>query len=114
MLLPSLLTAALRGRLPVERVVRLVAGEPARLFGLSSRKGAIRPGLDADLCLYDPRPETIVRREQMWSKAADIDKLYEGYHLQGCVAATYVGGRLVFRGGEILAPAGSGEFVRPL
>ncbi len=113
MLLSIMLTAALRGRLPMERVVGLIAGAPARLFGLSSRKGAIRPGLDADVCLYDPRPETIMTRDQMWSKAGDIDKLYEGYRLQGRVAATYVCGRPVFRGGEILAPPGSGEFVRP-
>jgi allantoinase len=113
MLLPILLTAALQGRLALTQVVRWVCGEPARLFGLASRKGAIRPGLDADLCLYDPRPETVMTRDRMWSKAAAIDKFYEGYRLQGRVEATYVCGRLAYLAGEILAPPGSGRFVRP-
>jgi allantoinase len=113
MLVPIMMTAALRGRLPVTKVLRLLCGGPARLFGLSTRKGAIRPGLDADLCLYDPRPETAMTRDRMLSQAADVDRLYEGYRLQGRVEATYVCGRLVYRGGQVLAAAGSGRFVKP-
>lgn len=113
-LLPLMLTAALRGRLPLEQVVRLISSGPARLFGLAPRKGVIQPGADADLCLYDPRPATVLRREQMWSQAREVDKLYENYPLQGQVVATWVRGRLVFRAGEILAPTGTGRFIAPL
>jgi allantoinase len=113
MLVPMMLTAALRGRLSVEQVVRLISAEPARLYGLAPRKGTIAPGADADICVYDPRRENVMTREQMWSKARDIDKLYDGVTLQGGVVATICGGRIVFRGGKILAPAGSGGFVAP-
>jgi allantoinase len=113
-LLPLMVTAALQERLSLSQVVKLLCSEPARLFGLAPRKGVIQPGADADLCLYDPRQATIFRREDMWSQARDVDKLYEGISLQGRVVATWVRGRLVYQEGKILAPAGSGCFIAPL
>lgn len=113
-LLPMMLTAALRGRLPLEQAVRLISTEPARLFELAPRKGSIAPGADADICIYDPRPVTVFGYAQMLSQARDIDKLYEGVEMQGQVAATLCGGRFVFRAGEVTAPAGSGGFVGPI
>ena len=41
------------GRLSLERAVELVAGTPARLFGLPA-KGAMEVGRDADLVLWKP------------------------------------------------------------
>jgi allantoinase len=38
----------------LEHVVREMSESPARLAGLSSRKGRIAKGLDADLCAFDP------------------------------------------------------------
>lgn len=37
--------------LPVERVLPLLTENPARLLGLADRKGAVAPGMDADLVL---------------------------------------------------------------
>jgi len=113
MLLPMMMTAALQGRLSLEDAVRLISAEPARLYGLAPRKGTIAPGADADICVYDPRPETVMTGERMLSQARDVDKLYDGMSLQGQVVATICGGRLVVREGEILAPPGSGGFVAP-
>jgi D-hydantoinase len=112
-LLPMMMTAALSGRLSVEQVVRLISSEPARLFGLSPRKGQIQPGADADLCIYDPRPKTAMTRDRMFSKSRDVDRLYEGMPLQGEVAATISRGRPVFREGRIVAERGSGRFIAP-
>jgi len=113
-ILPMLMTAALRDqRLSVEQVVRLTSGEPARLFGVAPRKGTLQPGADADICLYDPRPTTMLTYDQMWSQAKGIDKLYLDMEFQGGVVSTFVRGRRVFHEGEILAPKGSGCFVAP-
>ena len=43
-----------KGRITLERFVRLTATNPARLYGLGPRKGAIAVGADADLALWDP------------------------------------------------------------
>jgi allantoinase len=113
MLLPMMMTAALKGRISVEQVVRLISAEPARLFGLAPRKGTIATGADADICIYDPSPTMVMTREQMWSQARDVNKLYEGMSMQGRVVATLSAGRIVFHEGEIVAPAGSGRFIVP-
>ena len=70
-------------------------------------------GANADLCLYNPRPLTTLNYEKMWSQARDVDKLYLDIESQGEVISTYVRGQRVFHQGEILAPAGSGQFVAP-
>lgn len=41
------------GRIGVERMVEVLAATPARLFGLPA-KGAVEPGRDADLVVWDP------------------------------------------------------------
>jgi allantoinase len=112
-LLPMMMTAALKGRLSVEQVVRLVSSEPARLFGLAGRKGTVEPGADADICVYDPRPEMVLTRDRMFSRARDVNKLYDGMPLQGEVVATVSAGRVVFGEGKILADKGSGRFIAP-
>lgn len=112
-LLPLMLDAALRGRLTLAQAVALISSQPARLFGLYPRKGAIVEGADADICLFDPRPTITFSRDRMVSKAADVDKLYEGLELRGEVVATISHGRVIYEKGAILAEPGSGRFLRP-
>lgn len=56
--MPSLFChGVLSGRLSVQKFVELTASNPAKLYGLSGRKGAIAPGYDADLVIWYPTPE---------------------------------------------------------
>ena len=45
------------GRIGLNRFVEIVATAPAKMFGLSARKGMIAPGLDADIVIFDPDHE---------------------------------------------------------
>ena len=110
-LLPSMLSAALEGGLPLARAIELIAEGPARTFGLEGRKGAIALGADADFCLFDPQARTRFTRNQMHSKAAEVDRIYLDTEFQGRVVATLSRGRVVFRDGQILAESGSGRFL---
>ncbi|HUG64727.1 MAG TPA: dihydropyrimidinase [Gaiellaceae bacterium] len=42
------------GRISLNRMVELLATNPAKLFGLYPRKGTIAPGSDADIVVFDP------------------------------------------------------------
>jgi dihydropyrimidinase len=97
-----------KGRLTIERLVDVLATSPARLFGLA-RKGAIEPGRDADLVLFDPN----VRRTL---HAADLHHTsdytpYEGFELSGAVRSVFVRGRPVIRDGAFVGRRGFGRFV---
>jgi dihydropyrimidinase len=97
-----------KGRISLERMVDLLATTPARLFGLE-RKGAIEPGRDADLVLFDPAARRKLR-------AADLHHTsdytpYEGFELTGAVRSTFVRGRPVIRDGAFVGQRGFGQFV---
>ncbi len=89
------------GKLTLEQFTRAWAEEPARIFGFSPRKGAIVPGADADLVLFDP--------EERWEiHAADLhmntDCLpYEGMSVQGRVRATLLRGEVIVQNNALQA-----------
>ena len=49
-----------RGRLTAGQFVALTSSNPARLYGMYPRKGAIAVGSDADLAVWDPDREEVV------------------------------------------------------
>jgi len=98
------------GRLSLERWVELVAGAPARLFGLAHRKGSLRTGLDADVVVFDPAARRRLDARNLHSRSDHSP--YEGMEVTGWPALTISRGRIVASRGE---PAGAepgwGRFV---
>lgn len=62
---PLVLSEGARRGIPLDRLVDVLATAPARIFGLHPRKGAIAPGADADLVLWDPEPGWTVRAAEL-------------------------------------------------
>jgi allantoinase len=114
-LLAALFTGA-AARAGPELDVRKVAGfvawrlaaKPAKRLGLWPRKGAIAPGADADIVLFDP--ERVWTLERHASHTHGVDP-YVGRSFRGQVARTLVRGRTVYRDGEIVANAPRGRFI---
>jgi allantoinase len=90
--------------LTITDVVRLCAVNTAKQVGLSHRKGALRPGLDADICVFDDGKEWKVGREQMLFR--NKVSPYQGKTMRGCVKETWVRGQKVFE-----REGGKGGFV---
>jgi allantoinase len=80
-------------------VVRLCALNTAKQVGLSHKKGALRPGFDADVCVFDDEGTFVVGREQMLFR--NKVSPYQGREMRGVVRETWVRGSKVFeRGAE--------------
>ncbi|MDN3240112.1 dihydroorotase [Glycomyces tritici] len=73
--------------------VRVLAETPARLFRLST-KGAVEPGRDADLVVFDPEREWTVDADSVGAKCGW--SAYEGRRFRGAVEHTFRAGNLVY------------------
>ena len=106
--LAAVWTGASRRGCSARDLARWMSHEPAQLCGLGSRKGAIRPGHDADLVLWDPDATWDVRAAELEQR----HKLtpYDGLALRGAVRATYLRGVRVWDEGG-LAVAGHGTLL---
>jgi dihydropyrimidinase len=96
------------GRIPVERLVDLLATAPARRFGLG-RKGAVEVGKDADVVLFDPAARRTIRQVDL-HHTSDFTP-YEGMGVTGAVRSVFVRGRGVIRNGRAVGDRGWGAFV---
>jgi dihydroorotase len=104
--LSMFLTAALEGKVPLERVVEACSTAPARLFKLD-KKGEIRPGFDADLVLVDLEKEYEIRDEDVLSLVGWSP--YAGRKVKGKPVRTIVRGRTVYKDGKVVGEKGYGK-----
>ncbi|MGE5819337.1 MAG: dihydroorotase [Deltaproteobacteria bacterium] len=82
-----------KGRISLERLAQVASENPARIFGLYPKKGAILPGADADLVVVDLQRRAKITREMLhtvtpWS-------VYEGWDVTGWPVMTLVRGNIV-------------------
>jgi allantoinase len=85
----------------IEDVVRWMCRAPARLAGLEARKGAIAPGKDADLIVWDPDAESSVDPAALYHRHPVTP--YAGLRLRGRVVTTLVRGETVLWEGRCAA-----------
>ncbi|MDP7022502.1 MAG: dihydroorotase [Candidatus Krumholzibacteria bacterium] len=75
------------------RVLALMSSRPGAILG--GNAGSLEPGSPADLCLFDPEEEWLVRAEDMASRSRNT--AFEGMTLRGRVRATFLNGSPVYR-----------------
>jgi len=112
--LPVMWTAVHRrgmhSKLAFDRLGEWMSGAPARLAGLSARKGSLTPGADADLVVFDP--------DATWKLGSDDlhyrHKLspYLGAELRGRVLETWLRGELLYSVGHFADQPPGRELVR--
>jgi dihydroorotase len=82
-----------RGTVTLSRLVELLAVNPARILNVPG--GSLAEGAVADVTILAPDLDVIVRADHMRSKSKNTP--FDGWTLRGGVAATIVGGRVVYR-----------------
>jgi allantoinase len=106
--LSALWTEASRRDIGLHQLSQWLSAGPARLAGLTGRKGAIVVGADADLIFFDPA------KPVDWSRPVEHrHKLtpYAGQPLHGVVERTILRGRTIYENGQ-LSPEPQGTIVR--
>jgi len=109
LMLPVMWDSAMSRDFSVSRLVECMSATPAKVLGLSSFKGKIAAGMDADIVALDPDAEWTVRGELLYHRHKITP--YEGVKLRGKVFETWLRGRSVFRDGSLAAEP-FGKFLR--
>jgi dihydropyrimidinase len=91
------------------QLVRLLSENPAKIFGLFPRKGALQKGSDADLVLFDPSEVQEIRQKTLHSGAPYT--VYEGRKCLGKPVLTMQRGKIVVENGEMKGSSGIGKFL---
>jgi dihydropyrimidinase len=109
--LPIMWTYGVRaGRITPNQFVAYTSTNPAKIFGLYPRKGALLPGSDADIVLWDP--EKRMKYGVAYSHHRTDYSLYEGWELVGYPEKVFLRGKLIVDGEQWLGHAGGGEFLK--
>jgi len=88
--------------------IAAMTSRPAARFGFGGRKGAIEPGFDADLVVFDPEAAWVVDETASHSNAGWSP--YHARHVKGRIRYTICRGQVVWDG-ETVAPPGSGRWL---
>jgi dihydropyrimidinase len=110
-MLPMLYSEGVRtGRISLARFVEVTSTNVAKIFGLYPRKGALLPGSDADLVIFDPELTRTINAGMLKSNA-DYS-VFDGWEVTGWPVTTIRRGEVIFRDDEIVAQPGSGQLVQ--
>ena len=99
-----------KGRISLNRMVELLATNPAKLFGLYPRKGTLAVGSDADVVVFDPERTVTISAKTHHSR---VDyNLFEGTEVQGSPDVVLLRGNVLVEGDALVAKPGIGQFVK--
>jgi dihydropyrimidinase len=99
-----------KGKMDLHTFVNCASTQAAKLFDLYPRKGAIQPGADADLVVYDPK-----YRGKISAKTQYVNSDYnafEGWKIEGRPSVVTVRGKVAARDGKFVGTIGRGKFLK--
>ena len=97
------------GKITVEQMCRLLSENPAKLYGVYPKKGALLEGSDGDIVVFDPEKESVISAK---THAYNTDNNpFEGFALHGDIDKVFLRGNLVVEGGKVVKER-TGEYVK--
>ncbi len=108
--LPLIYTeGVLKKRISLNKLVEVLSTNPAKIFGLFPRKGAIMPGSDADITIVDINETKKVTAKDLHSTVDWTP--YEGMVLTGFAATSILRGEVLVHNGELKGKQGYGKLL---
>jgi dihydropyrimidinase/dihydroorotase len=101
-----------KGRISLKRLVEVCCKNPALICGLYPKKGALLPGSDADIVIFDlkKKVENLSQREHLHGNATAT--YMRGRDITGWPIMTILRGNVVMENGEITAKPGFGQVIK--
>jgi dihydropyrimidinase len=98
------------GKITLNRFVEITSTAPARIFGMYPKKGAIAPGSDADIVVWDPKAEHLISAKTHHMR---VDySMFEGFKVQGNARQVLSRGELIVEYGRYVGRVGRGQYLR--
>jgi len=98
-----------RRAVSLPRLVELMTEKPAKIFGLYPRKGVLQKGSDADVLIFDPTKEHVIRAATTHTKT-DYS-MYENRRVLGSPELVMQRGEVLLEHGELRAEKGRARFL---
>jgi dihydropyrimidinase len=102
-------TAVVSGKITPNQFVALTSTNAAKIFGLYPSKGALLPGSDADIVIWDPDRKLTYGIAHAHHRT-DYN-LYEGWELTGFPEKVFLRGHCIVDGDQWLGRRGMGKFI---
>ena len=99
-----------QGRLSLNQLVNVTSTAAARLFGLYPQKGALAPGADADLVLFDPSRNVTISAVSLHQNCDYTP--YEGWSVAGWPRSVLSRGQVIVQDGRFVGAAGRGRYLK--
>ena len=97
------------GKITVEQMCRLLSENPAKLYGVYPKKGALLEGSDGDIVVFDPEKESVISAK---THAYNTDNNpFEGFAIHGDIDKVFLRGNLVVESGKVVKEK-TGEYVK--
>jgi len=97
------------GKIDLHRLVDIASTQPAKIFGLYPKKGAIEVGSDADLVIFDPDYRGVISAQ---TQTMNVDySAFEGWKTEGRASVVTVRGQVAVRDGKFTGTLGRGRFL---
>ena len=98
------------GKISLNQFVALHCTNPAKIFGLYPQKGALLPGADADIVIWDPAKE-VDYGVKVAQHRTDYN-LFEGWKLKGFPEKVFLRGELIVDGQRWAGKPGNGRYLK--
>ena len=109
-LFPIMFTYGPGNGIEYPKVSKLLSLNPAIIFGLYPKKGALYPGFDADIIVIDP-----IKRKEIKSSNLHMSSdysPYEGFILSGFPDMVFSRGKLILKDEKFLGEKGRGKYIK--
>ncbi|MCE7735338.1 MAG: dihydropyrimidinase [Candidatus Heimdallarchaeota archaeon] len=110
LMVPLIYEGVRERKLDLHRMVAVMSENPAKVLGMYPKKGALLPGSDADVVIFDEEKQYTVDYKNMetncdWSP-------YQGKTLTGMPVKTILRGKVIAEDGKCVGEKGFGEFIK--